>query len=203
MFLMDNKYIDHRNACSYKATTIGKVGGEEKCGQQNRLVAVSACATKYCHRDFVLKYVVIGGKKDFWEESGLFRDLFWSRSGPFVAICTKMLKIMRKHDDPISRRGKVHKSNLSAANIHIFQFVAPGLFLHSTWNFNSLGPIYRSIVTNQTTSGFERQIGPLSVPYLDIGPDRDQVPKSGVGTLAHALYSTRQYKKYSTSPPHP
>merc|ERR1719397_421185 len=161
MFLMDNKYIDHRNACSYKATTIGKVGGEEKCGQQNRLVAVSACATKYCHRDFVLKYVVIGGKKDFWEESGLFRDLFWSRSGPFVAICTKMLKIMRKHDNPISRRGKVHKSNLSAANIHIFQFVAPGLFLHSTWNFNSLGPIYRSIVTNQTTSGLERQIGPF------------------------------------------
>ena len=31
---------------------------------------------------------VIGGKKDFPVESGLFRDLFWSRSGPFIAICT-------------------------------------------------------------------------------------------------------------------
>ena len=37
--------------------------------------------TKFWHRDFVLKYVVIGGKKDFQVESGLFRDLFWSRSG--------------------------------------------------------------------------------------------------------------------------
>ena len=51
---------------------------------------VSACATKFCHRDFVLKYVVIGGKKDFQEKSGLFRDLFWSRSGLFIAICNKM-----------------------------------------------------------------------------------------------------------------
>ena len=34
-------------------------------------------------------------------------------------------------------------------------------------------------MTNQTTSGLERQIGPFSGPYLDIGPDRDQVPKSG------------------------
>ena len=43
MFLMDNKYIDHRNECSYKAATIDKVGGdEEKRGQQNRLVAVPA-----------------------------------------------------------------------------------------------------------------------------------------------------------------
>ena len=50
----------------------------------------SAFATKFCHQDFVLKYVVIGGKKDFQVESGLFRDLFWSRSGCFIAICTKM-----------------------------------------------------------------------------------------------------------------
>ena len=39
------------------------------------------------------KYVVIGKKKDFQVESGLFRDLFWSRSGPFMAICTKMHKL--------------------------------------------------------------------------------------------------------------
>ena len=70
--------------------------------------------------------------------------------------------------------------NHSAANIHIFQFVAPGQFLHYTRNFNSLGPIYSFTVTNQTTSGLERQIGPFSGPYLDIGPDRDQVPKSGL-----------------------
>ena len=31
-----------------------------------------------------------GTKKDFPEELGLFQDLFWSRSGPLVAICTKM-----------------------------------------------------------------------------------------------------------------
>ena len=34
-------------------------------------------------------------------------------------------------------------------------------------------------MTNQTTLGLERQIGPFSGPYFDIGPDRDQVPKSG------------------------
>ena len=45
--------------------------------------------------------------------------------------------------------------------------------------FNSLGPIYSFTMINQTTSGLERQIGPFSGPYLDIGPDRDQVPKSG------------------------
>ena len=33
-------------------------------------------------------------------------------------------------------------------------------------------------MTNQTTLGLERQIGSFSGPYLDIGPDRDQVPKS-------------------------
>ena len=38
----------------------------------------SACTTKFCRRDLVLKYVVIGGKKDFQVESGLFRDLLWS-----------------------------------------------------------------------------------------------------------------------------
>ena len=55
----------------------------------------SAPDTEFCHRDFVLKYVVIGEKKDFQEESGLFRDLFWSRSGPFVAICTKMQNCLK------------------------------------------------------------------------------------------------------------
>ena len=35
-------------------------------------------------------------------------------------------------------------------------------------------------MTNQITSGLERQIGPFSGPYLDIRPDRDQVPKSGL-----------------------
>ena len=39
--------------------------------------------------------------------------------------------------------------------------------------------IYSSIMINQTTSGLERQIGPFSGRYLDIGPGRDQVPKSG------------------------
>ena len=39
----------------------------------------SGCVTKFCHRDFVLKYVVIGEKRT-QVESGLFRDLFWSRS---------------------------------------------------------------------------------------------------------------------------
>ena len=46
--------------------------------------------------------------------------------------------------------------------------------------FNSLGPIYSFTMINQTTSGLERQIGPFSGPYLDIGPDRDQVPKLGL-----------------------
>ena len=53
------------------------------------------------------------------------------------------------------------------------------LFLHSTWN-NSLGPIYSSIMTNQTTSRLERRVGPLSGPYLDIGLNRDRVLKSGL-----------------------
>ena len=68
--------------------------------------------------------------------------------------------------------------NYSAANMHIFQFGSPGLFLHYTRNVNSLGPIQSSTMTDQTTSGLERQIGPFLGPYLDIGPDRDQVPKS-------------------------
>jgi len=51
--------------------------------------------------------------------------------------------------------------------------------MHSTKNFNSLGPIYSSIMTNQTTLGLERQIGPFLGPYLDISPHRDQVPKLG------------------------
>ena len=55
----------------------------------------SACDTKFCHRDFVLKYVVIGEKKDFQVESGLFRDLFWSRSGLFIAICTKIQNCLK------------------------------------------------------------------------------------------------------------
>ena len=57
--------------------------------------AHSACDTKFCHRDFVLKYVVIGEKKDFQVESGLFRDLFWSRSGLFIAICTKIQNCLK------------------------------------------------------------------------------------------------------------
>ena len=40
--------------------------------------------------------------------------------------------------------------------------------------------MYSSIMTNQPTSGLERQMGPFSGPYLDIGPERDQVPKSGL-----------------------
>ena len=35
-------------------------------------------------------------------------------------------------------------------------------------------------MTNQTNSGLERQIGPFSGPYLDNGPDRDQVTKLGL-----------------------
>ena len=63
--------------------------------------------------------------------------------------------------------------NFSAAYIHIFQFVAPGLFLHYTRNFNSLGPIYSSIITNQASSALERQIGLFLGPFLDIGLDQD------------------------------
>ena len=66
-----------------------------KEGRMERRRVNSACATKFCHRHFVLKYVVIGEKKDFQEESGLFRDLFWSRSGPFVVICTKMQNCLK------------------------------------------------------------------------------------------------------------
>ena len=85
--------------------------------------------------------------------------------------------------------------NHSAANIHIFQFVAPGLFLHYTRNFNSLGPIYSSTMTSQTTAGLESQIGPFSGPYLDIGPDRDQVPKSGLHRKHCRLRATVSVKK--------
>ena len=41
----------------------------------------SGCNTKFCDRDFVLKSVVMGEKKDFQVESGLFRDLFRRTSG--------------------------------------------------------------------------------------------------------------------------
>ena len=44
--------------------------------------------------------------------------------------------------------------------------------------FNSLGPIYSFTMINQTTSGLERQIGPFSGPYLDIGPDRAKLGPS-------------------------
>ena len=69
--------------------------------------------------------------------------------------------------------------NHSAANIHIFQFEAQDYFYLPLGILIVLGPIYSSFMTNQTTSGLERQIGPFSGPYLDIGPDQDQVPKFG------------------------
>ena len=51
--------------------------------------------------------------------------------------------------------------------MHTFQFVAPGLSSHYTRNVNSLGLIQSSTMTDQTTSGLERQIGPFWGPYLD------------------------------------
>ena len=53
--------------------------------------------------------------QDFPEELGLFQDLLWSRSGPLVAICTKikLLKIMIIHDSPISRHEKFTERLLS------------------------------------------------------------------------------------------
>ena len=42
---------------------------------------ISGCYTKFCDWDFVLKSVVMGEKKDFQVESGLFRDLFRRTSG--------------------------------------------------------------------------------------------------------------------------
>ena len=50
-----------------------------------KILPSGLCAEICCNR----------GKKDFQEESGLFRDLFWSRSGPFVAICTKMQNCLK------------------------------------------------------------------------------------------------------------
>ena len=68
----------------------------------------SACVTKFWYQDFVLKYVVEGGKKDFQVETGLFWDLFWSRSGAFIAIYTKMQNCL-KHGNPTARSEKVHR----------------------------------------------------------------------------------------------
>ena len=77
--------------------------------------------------------------------------------------------------------------NQSAANMHIFQFVAQGLFLHSTRNLNSLGPIYSSIMTNQTTSGLERQIGPIFGTIF--GHWSRPGPSPEIGTFSEALFS--------------
>ena len=69
-----------------------------------------ACATKFYYQDFVLKYVAIGGKKDFQVESGLFRNLFWCRRDLLSLIvpkCKLLLK-MRKNDYPILRREKIN-----------------------------------------------------------------------------------------------
>ena len=73
----------------------------------------SGCVTKFCHRDFVLKYVVIGGKKDFQVESksgsptyfgkyswqsgnltsriGTCSEPILEQIGTFIVICTEML----------------------------------------------------------------------------------------------------------------
>ena len=52
----------------------------------------------------------------------------------------ELLKIMRKHDNPISRSEKVHRD--SAANIHIFQFEAPGFFFIFHWGFLTVWDLY-------------------------------------------------------------
>ena len=55
----------------------------------------------------MLNYVVIGGKKDFHEESGPILE----QIGTFCRYLhqnEELLKIMRKQDNPISRREKVH-----------------------------------------------------------------------------------------------
>ena len=51
------------------------------------ITQLSACATKFCHWDFVLKYVVKGEKRTLnkGHKSGLFRDHIWT----LVPIGTK------------------------------------------------------------------------------------------------------------------
>ena len=83
---------------------------------------------------------------------------------------------MRKQVNPMTRREKLHrKTKYLAANIHIVQCGPKTIStFHSTlWDLCI-------VMTNQTTSGLERQIRPFLGPYLDIGPERDQVPISGL-----------------------
>ena len=67
------------------------------------------CAELCCNRE----------KKDFQVESGLFWDIFWSRLGLFYRYLhqnAELLKITRTHDNPISRRGKVHQKTTSLSS---------------------------------------------------------------------------------------
>ena len=71
----------------------------------------NGCNTKFCHRDFVLKYVVIGGKKGLSGRIGTFLGPILEQIGTFCRYLhqnAELLKIMRKQDNPISRREKVH-----------------------------------------------------------------------------------------------
>ena len=40
--------------------------------------------------------LVMGEKRDFQVELGLFRDLFWSRRGPFIDVFTRMQNCLKK-----------------------------------------------------------------------------------------------------------
>ena len=78
----------------------------------------NACSTKFCHRNFVLKYVV-REKKDFQEESGPILQ----QIGTFCRYLhqnAELLKIMRKHDNPILRREKVHGKNKSLSSKYTY-----------------------------------------------------------------------------------
>ena len=56
-----------------------------------RVDICSGCDTKFCHRDFVLKYVVIRGKKGLSGRIGTFLGPILEQIGTFIVICTEML----------------------------------------------------------------------------------------------------------------
>ena len=143
-----------------------------------KILPSGLCAELCCKR----------GRKGLLGRIGTFSGPILEQIGTFYRYLhqnAELLKIMRKHDNSISRMKKFTKIlNHLVANIHIF--VAPRQFLHSTRNFNSLGPIYSSIMTNQTTSGLERQIGPFWGPYLDIG-NKSRNQDFSAGTASYPI----------------
>ena len=73
-----------------------------RCSKNSSRQISSGCTTKFCRRDFVLKYVVIGEKKkNFQVESGLFRDLFRGTSG-FQSFFSKYAEEKKRHQQKYS-----------------------------------------------------------------------------------------------------